>query len=61
MYDREERRSDTIPERPVEVIHGYLVIYPDLMQFGKDYIVKYKGRTYMIAKTDLGVISISEV
>ena len=43
------------------MVHGYLVIYPDLMQFGKDYIVQYKGKTYMIAKTDLGVISITEV
>ena len=50
-----------IPEEPVEVVHDYLVLYPDLMQFGKDYIVQYKGKTYMIAKTDLGVVSISSI
>jgi hypothetical protein len=49
-----------IPNKPVNVKHGLLVIYPDLMQFGKTYAVKFKGKTLWIAKPDLGVISITE-
>ena len=54
LRDDEERQ-------PVEVKHGYLVIYPDLMILGRTYYVKWEDLELFVAKTDLGVISILKV
>jgi len=47
--------------KPVEVVGCNLVLYPDLMEIGKSYTVTYNRKRFMVAKTDLGVISIMEV
>ena len=53
-----ESHEREIPEYPIEVLHDKLVIYPDLLELGKTYEIKYQGAKYLIAKTDLGVISV---
>ena len=50
-----------MPESPVRALHDKLVVYPDLMVMGKTYQVEYRGRLYLVAKTDIGVLSIMEV
>ncbi|MCD6421882.1 hypothetical protein J7L13_00850 [bacterium] len=54
-------RDDDDERQPVEVKHGYLVIYPDLMILGRTYYVKWGDLGLFVAKTDLGVISILKV
>ena len=37
-------QAKDLPDKPVEVIHGYLVIYPDLMDLFEYYTVDWDNQ-----------------
>ena len=60
-FGHQEEEEIEIPEEPLEVKHGILLIYPDLILVGESYQIAYKGRVYLIGKPDKGIISVMEV
>lgn len=44
-------QSNKLPEKPAEIIHNSLIIYPDLMDLFEYYIVKWDNQMLKIWKT----------
>ena len=40
-----------VPDRPVEIVHGYLILYPDLMEPFTFYPFKWQGMKLKVWKT----------
>jgi len=58
---RKKCKCKTLPKQPVISLHGYCVLYPDLMEFRKTYKVEIDGEEFLIGKPDIGVISILKI
>ena len=48
-------QAKDLPDKPVEVIHGYLVIYPDLMDLFEYYTVDWDNQKLKVWKTKVNV------
>ena len=43
--------ANKIPEKPVKIIHGYLILYPDLMEPFTFYPIEWEGMKLKVWKT----------